>query len=857
MKTNRSSSTLAISALTFLALSSLSLHAALVQNPSFEINWNETWPHYSGADNWNGASGVNDRSLDPGGPFHDNGKTPDGNRVLFRQQAGDVSQDIVGLVPGQAYWIQFYYNTRGDVQSGSCDITTRFNGVDLDAVTGIQRVTAPEGTNAITVPFYARSVPLVADSDSGTLLFHVATVGDRTALLDAVTIVPRDTDGIVVMNPSFEASGMLPAVGPITNGLAGWTGTGVFGVDTAGGTYANNGAVPEQDLVAFIEGPGSLSQTVRGLVAGTPYKLQLAYNARSGETPHLQVTADGVSVFETDVAAVGGSSPFSTKEITFTPTTNIIVLSFAQIKSGTDAVLLDDIRLRGQADVDLPPMQVTPPKAELAPGQSVVISVTVPPEKLAISAADITVASSETNTVRLNGAGPDGTLVLHYAKGGPTTQTVEAVAVRRGTASVNIPESAGLVVPNGVLIHVVESFVRNPSFEAEQAPSGIGAGAVLAWTGQGTVGVNVITQPFAADSGTIPDRVQVAFIQGAGSLSQEITGLTPGAAYWLQLRYALRNNPDPNGPAADLAVNIGGTPIATIGPVVPLAQSSATAYYLTNLVFTPTNATQTLQFTCSNVKGDATMLLDAINIVRRGADELMVQNPSFEASGAMDLYVEGPNTALISGWDISGGGRGTASGGPFADNGTIPDQDQALFLQGAGSAWQVVSGFALDQKYTLVYSVNARGCCGDPPIVTHYLVLAGTPGAAVSVLEEDISPVTGMRAYNRRAVVFTASFTDQEIRFEHAPSGDRSFVLDDVRVVVGEVGEPPTPSISTQGDGTVTLAWPAPATGYLLQSAPYASGPWTNDQAIVTLESGRKVANVQASQGARFFRLSL
>ena len=155
--------------------------------------------------------------------------------------------------------------------------------------------------------------------------FPCHTVGDRTALFDAVTIVPRATDGIIVMNPSFEASGTLPAVGPITNGLAGWSGTGVFGVDTAGGTYADNGAVPEQDLVAFIEGPGSLSQTIRGLVAGTPYKLQFAYNARSGERPHLQVTADGAVVFETDVAAVGGSSPFSTKEITFTPTTNTIV----------------------------------------------------------------------------------------------------------------------------------------------------------------------------------------------------------------------------------------------------------------------------------------------------------------------------------------------------------------------------------------------------------------------------------------------------------------------------------------------------------------------------------------------------
>src|SRR6266536_1849326 len=135
-----------------LAISATPLRAAFVLNPSFESNWNTANPHYGSIDSWTGGNGVNDRSLDRGGPFHDNGLTPDGNRVAFKQQTGDLSQGITGLTVGQLYWIQFYYNTRGDVLSGTCDITTRFAGTDLDSVTGIQRVTAPEGTNAIIVP---------------------------------------------------------------------------------------------------------------------------------------------------------------------------------------------------------------------------------------------------------------------------------------------------------------------------------------------------------------------------------------------------------------------------------------------------------------------------------------------------------------------------------------------------------------------------------------------------------------------------------------------------------------------------------------------------------------------------------
>jgi hypothetical protein len=97
------------------------LGAAFVRNPSFESNFNETWPHYSAIDDWVGGSGVNDLVLDPGGPFHNAGTpVPDRARVGFKQQDGDVSQEIFGLEPGATYWLQFFYDGRlggGSAQS--------------------------------------------------------------------------------------------------------------------------------------------------------------------------------------------------------------------------------------------------------------------------------------------------------------------------------------------------------------------------------------------------------------------------------------------------------------------------------------------------------------------------------------------------------------------------------------------------------------------------------------------------------------------------------------------------------------------------------------------------------------------
>jgi hypothetical protein len=457
--------------------------------------------------------------------------------------------------------------------------------------------------------------------------------------------------------------------------------------------------------------------------------------------------------------------------------------------------------------------------------------------------------------VQLTGAAEDGTVTLQFAQGGPDVKTVEATAVRRGSASLNVVESAGLEVPNGVLINVVESFVRNPSFDAESALEGAGYGDVLAWTGAGATGVNNVTQPFAAGGSPIPDRLQVAFIQGTGSLSQDIAGLTAGSSYWLQFRYNLRENPDPNGPAIDLVVKFAGETLASIGNLEPPSKTGVTEYFAHHLLFTPSASSGPLEFVTANPKGDASLLLDAVNIVRRNANEIVIRNPSFEASGAVDLYLDGP----VEGWTFLGAGKGTDADGPF-NNGRVPEQDLAFFMQGAGSLQQKLAGFTAGQKYTVVYSVNARDF---PPNegTTHHTVSLGAEGAPVVIVDEDVVPQTGAAPYTTKYVTFIADAAEMVLEIAHVPPpGDKTFLLDSVRILPGEVGPPPpevTLVVSRNLDGNVRVSWPSTATGFVLQSTTALPGGWSDAPEPVVVEDVEYVVTVAPTGAARYFRLSL
>ena len=70
-------------------------------------------------------------------------------------------------------------------------------------------------------------------------------------------------------------------------------------------------------------------------------------------------------------------------------------------------------------------------------------------------------------------------------------------------------DSAGLCTDNDVMVTVLNSFVRNSSFESSAVPAGVGYGGIVAWNASAGTGLNNASGPFH-DNGLIPDRRQVA-----------------------------------------------------------------------------------------------------------------------------------------------------------------------------------------------------------------------------------------------------------------------------------------------------------------------------------------------------------
>jgi hypothetical protein len=61
----------------------------------------------------------------------------------------------------------------------------------------------------------------------------------------------------------------------------------------------------------------------------------------------------------------------------------------------------------------------------------------------------------------------------------------------------------------------------------------------------------------------------------------------------------------------------------------------------------------------------------------------------------------------------------------------------------------------------------------------------------------------------------------------------------------------------TKSSNTITIAWPASATGYVLQSSPAVTGPWSPANLTVSTQNGQNVASdtIPTTAGAKFYRL--
>ncbi len=321
----------------------------------------------------------------------------------------------------------------------------------------------------------------------------------------------------------------------------------------------------------------------------------------------------------------------------------------------------------------------------------------------------------------------------------------------------------------GAAAHADSISIANPSFQNGSA-NYPGYTAISGWTENNTnSGVNGPGQPFA--NGTnFPDANQVGFLQNNGtsgsaptSISQNISGLTPGEQYWFQVFYNGRESGGSTAaPSPGLVATYGNQPIASVSNI----STTNPNYTLLNAAFIPTSSSGTLTIensAPSAVSGDNTLLIDAVSVIQRNPGQIVIANPSFEGS-TNETWVYPGYITNIGGWNTTGQTGVNTANGPFADNGTIPDGSQVGFLQNnnastaAASLSQTLTGLTAGTTYQLKFYYNARLGAGTSdegnPILD--VSLGGTPlaGSGQTVLPVGSSP--GAAApYD----VFTADYT--------------------------------------------------------------------------------------------------
>ena len=339
------------------AAPTLAADSITVVNPSFQADDYPTFPGYVGGTNpaeifgWTGSGGrgVNGSDLGAGTPFVDNGNIPDNSRVGFLQGTAFLSQTLSGFDVGDRYWVQVFANARnccGDLPTVNVTMgtTTLLPDTKLNPVGAGQ-------------PFNFANLAWTADSPSATLTFNSRSTngGDSSVTFDGISVIKRSTADVVIINPSFEASGnnfVSPGYIPAPFTTAGWTrgsGTGqlvINGSNATGNPFADNGTVPDGGNVLGLQQDISVQQTLQGLTLGQAYRLTLDYNSRTGDDPTALIQIDNQTAFTGLVPEAGGTNPYYHLSFDFTASATTAEISIANLGLAPDSTLLvDNIRV--------------------------------------------------------------------------------------------------------------------------------------------------------------------------------------------------------------------------------------------------------------------------------------------------------------------------------------------------------------------------------------------------------------------------------------------------------------------------------------------------------------------------------
>ncbi|RYD28753.1 MAG: hypothetical protein EOP87_19240, partial [Verrucomicrobiaceae bacterium] len=210
---------------------------------------------------------------------------------------------------------------------------------------------------------------------------------------------------------------------------------------------------------------------------------------------------------------------------------------------------------------------------------------------------------------------------------------------------------------------------------------------------------------FSASNPVAPEGVQVAFLQGTGSISRTLTGLTTGVSYDVVFSAAQRvSGSSWNVNGQTWKVTRDGVTIGTYAP-----GQVATGYTGYHATFTATAASHVLAFAGTNTRtGDNTVFIDDVRVSRSSATSL--SNGGFETPATTTFTYNPTDTAWTFGSQSGSNGSGVARNGSIftANNPAAPEGVQVGFIQGTRSITRTLNGLLPGTRYNLLFSSAQR-----------------------------------------------------------------------------------------------------------------------------------------------------
>lgn len=676
--------------------------------------------------------------------------------------------------------------------------------------------------------------------------------------------------GQTIPNPSFEADSFTVFPGYIADNapITGWTANtdSRAGLNPAGGSpFANNGAIPDGNNVAFLQSDDTvngttLETTITGLTVGTTYKVMFQANARGGDPanlPNLRVQIDGAEILGVAISPVTGTGPYGFIAFEFTAAGTSAALTFLNDAAGDHTVLVDNFTIAPSS------------------GKWVVAPWTGDED----SGVDASFVYTHAYSF---GSGENATIngVLFKGVGG----TYPAVADQFSTTHFKYAYPGGPTSLTGASAILGRDFIYDDSVPAGEYQSikmdGLTPGREyvatmysLAWDNPSTtirwatfsVGDDRITanqDQYYPNNGILFSYRYTA--DASGSVTFKYAPVNPVNVsihtYGFSNREAVSRNVAPeitDQPANQtVAQNQPVTfSVAATGIPAPTYQWRFKGANITGA----TEASYTLtSVTAADVGSYDVVVKNSVGTVTSQAATLTVgiamANPSFEE----DIFSTWPGYVSgnwpITGWDALGGhGLNPVEDGraPFADNGAIPHGTHVAFLQADGAMSQTLT-LTPGADYYLHYYENARSVVTVPSLEAQL-------GGSVLVPAHSVKPVGSGSYYEVLSGAFEATAADPVLSFiKGAPAGgDCTVVIDNVAIVeipagtLPFIGFNPPAQVAYVGD-TVTLS--VRAIGSLPMTYQWL---WNGEEVSGATSAMLTIVNVQnAAEGDYTVRVS-